>query len=230
MLSVTRVAARYLSAAPLDDYYSTPGVRGWGTPKTVGWGREKDPDFLAKATSYFESRKDSWAIIVQRDGGVFPVFPEVEAYVAATPKLRRSKIIVVASEAMDGDESAPEWVVIHDIIGHSISNQFERRELSGSKARAFHKALSPKYQISPDASDLEPDLYAAIFFHAEPKDWVQQAAALYSAEYYGTHRPSTEEIDDIRSVFQELYDHMLEDVARWTSGFKPGVPRKISTW
>ena len=223
----SRVAARYLQAAPLDDYYSLPSK---GSPKTVGWGREKIDGFLEAATTYFEARKDSWAIIVQRDK---IDTGEVDAYVARNPKLKRSKIIVVNSEAMDGDYNTSGWVVIHDIIGHSISNQ-QSEEIQGYVARAFHKVLPLRYQISTSPNDLEADIYAAIFFHAFPKDFADRAAEIslesdlggvsYSAEF------RKEAMEERLSSFRSAYAWIMQDVARWTSKFRPGVPRWVKPW
>jgi hypothetical protein len=216
-----RVVARYLQAAPLDDYYSMPTQ---ASPKTVGWGREKDPHFLAAATSFFQTRKDSWAIIVQPEEASKD---DVRAYVEGNPKLKRSKIIVVTSESMDGDYNTSKWVVIHDIVGHSISNETFEPEDRFDRI-AFHKALPTKYRISiPNADDMRPDILAAIFFHADLKDFVAKAAEIRLE--FGDYPPYWDLVR-MTARMQKIYEEMVVDVARWTSGFKLGKPRFLTQW
>ncbi len=226
MTMARRVVARYLEAAPLEEYYSMPSP-GLRAPRIVGWGKEQDLKFLEAATSYFQTRKDSWAIIVQPP---LVSFPEVQAYVDGNPKLKRSKIIVVTSESLGGDFSAPEWVVIHDIVGHSIQN-LKKLKIPKWEAQALHKALPPKYQLSGDldSNDFSPDIYAAIFFHEVNENFVGEAAKISTVELFGLDYPQVE-LARSNFRFRNLYRDLLEDVARWTSGFKPGVPRKVEQW
>ncbi len=223
--SARRVVARYLSAAPLDDYYSMPNVRGWDSPKTVGWGREKVDGFLDAAITFFETRKDSWAIIIPRA----PLEIEgAEAYAASNPKLRRSKIIIVDSNAMDGDYNTSRWIIRHDIIGHSISKQ-RGYQVGYEEASAFHEALPQAYQTTTDSEDFVPDIYAAIFFHATPKDFAERAAEI-SLDNGNRYTHSEAIIAERKAEYRRTYAEMMEEVARWTSGFKLGVPRRVRLW
>ena len=226
MLSVTRVAARYLSAAPLDDYYSIPSPTG--TSRSVGWGREKSKSFLRAVTTYFEARKDSWAIIIIPKN---VKLQELGHYVESSPKLKRSKIIAVNSDSMVGDETAPKWVVLHDIVGHSIWQQTQTTMSEhGANARSLHAALPRKFRITTDPEDVLPDLYAAIFLHADLKDLVRDATGIGLKRDFEKGYINQQLHDREFKTLQKLFNILKEDVARWTSDFKPGVPKLAELW
>ncbi len=220
--SVAKVVSRYLQAAPLDDYHSMPSSN---KPATVGWGLEKRKASLHKLTTYFESRKDSWAIIIQ-PGEV--EFADVEAYVRATPKLRRSKIIVMVSDAMGDDFSTPKWV-IHDIIGHGISMHDAHNEPEGDTIpMCLHAALPKEYRINKGSTeDLWPDIYAAIFFHADLRELIEKAAELEIKKIY---RGDEHFLSNILEKYRRVVLRLANNVAHWTSDFEPGVPQMVETW
>jgi hypothetical protein len=224
--SIARVVARYLAAAPLDDYYSLPSPTG--TSDSVGWGREKSKPFLRAVTTYFEARKDSWAIIVvpkevkRRELGL---------YVESNPKLKRCKIIAVDSESMEGDETAPKWVVLHDIIGHGI--QFlalTKMPEHETIVRNLHAALPRQFKITKDPDDLLPDIYAAIFFRSDLRGLVQTATEIGMRQTFGKVVFDPQMFAWKQESVQKLFQKLQEDVARWTSSFTPGVPKLIELW
>lgn len=243
---VRSVVARYLSSAPLDDYHSLGPVRG--QYPTVGWGLERIKAKLDDATSYFVSRKDSWAIIV-KPGELSD--KQLQAYVDGNPKLKRSKIIVVYSESVEGDETAPEWVILHDIVGHGIGSKYH---LSFPFVWALHEALPRPYKITNDPADLAPDVYAAIFFHADLRKLLDDATAIaYEAftdpssksalrrkkwelkNSENSHReysdlPEELTLKGVRASVQSTLTETMGRVAEWSSGFKPGIPRKVDLW
>lgn len=246
-VSIRSVVARYLSSAPLDDYRSLGPARGQYS--TVGWGLERVKDKIDKATSYFASRKDSWAIIV-KPGELGD--KQLQAYVAKNPKLKRSKIIVVSSESLSGDETAPEWVVLHDIVGHGIG---ANHNLSFPFVWALHEALPRPYKISSDPADLAPDVYSAIFFHADLRKLVDDATAIAYEAYTDPSSKSAqvrqrwasknsisvllkeysdfpEELTpkDVRARIQSALTETMGRVAEWSSKFKPGIPIEVSIW
>ena len=241
-----RVVARYLQAAPLDDFHSLGPVRGPYT--TVGWGLERVQAKIDKVTSYFESRRDSWAIIVKP--GEFSD-SLLQAYVNKNPKLKRSKIIVVSSESVDGDETAPEWVVLHDIVGHGIGANYN---LSFPFVWALHEALPRPYKITNDPADFAPDVYAAIFFYADLRKLVDDATAIAyeaytdpsskgalvrqrwafknSSDAHQEYSDFPEELTpkDVRASIQSALTETMGRVAKWSSAFKPGIPLEVSLW
>jgi len=222
-----RVATRYLQAAPLDGYYSMPSK---GSPMTVGWGLEKKKEDLERATSFFQTRKDSWAIIVKPDA---VSFGDVKGYVDMTPKLKRSKIVVVASDSLEGDDTHPDFVVIHDIIGHSIEYYSGDgglgNALSGQDAKFVHWYLPDQYRIQDQDSDKGPDILAAIFFHVDPKDLINKTVRGLEEDYKGG-RMSKDTFDDLKSRVERGIEQAALNVARWSSNFRPGVPRMIQLW
>jgi len=227
MSLVKSVVARYLAAAPLDDYYSMPSPT---KPKTVGWGREKQKTFLSNATKFFQSRKDSWAIIVSPHAWSEDD-PEILAYVESNPKLKRSKIIVVDTEALQGDGTSPSWILLHDIVGHGVETSADPKavQLAGKFSSDFHEALPAKYQISKDMTDFLPDIYSAIFFHDISSDIVLEALQHCKKHYHGMSFDSSSSENKLR-VLKEVFRSMQEDVARWSSRFNLGVPRKVFLW
>lgn len=250
---VQSVVARHLSAAPLVDYHSpaSPNTGGinWALDN-VGWGLEHDREKLEKATGFFEARKDDWAIITQPSD---LEDEDVEAYVKSNPKLKRSKIIVVQSHAMEGDETAPEWVVMHDIVGHSSCASVSADETPYTWA--LHAALPKQYRIAmKNPSDFLADICAAIFFHANLSKLVEDATDIYLAalvdrtspafrlreawkvenpQSYGKERRE-DALDtsraDVKKRIHAQVNNLSNMVAKWTSQFKPGVPEKVYLW
>jgi hypothetical protein len=225
--SAERIAARYLAAtyrtaAPLDDYHSMPSQ---SRPSTVGWRLERERKDLERVTSYFKSRKDSWAIIIKPDA---VPFDDVQDYVNRTPKLKRSKIIVVDSESLEGDETHPDFAVLHDIIGHSIefySGDGGLGDLSGPDARFVHRFLPYQYQIQTSDVDKGPDILAAIFFHVSHKDLIDKAVRGLE-----DHNMSKEAFESLKSRIERGVEDAALNVARWTAEFRPGVPRMVNLW
>jgi hypothetical protein len=215
-----RVAARYLSAAPLDDFRSMPSNR---IPQTVGWGLEQNLKHLERVTSFFQSRKDSWAIIVKPDA---VSFDDVRDYVDRTPKLKRSKIIVVENDAMEGDDTHPDFTAIHDIIGHGI--EFESNNDSFGDINylvpTIHWYLPEKYKIQDQDSDKGPDVLAALFFYVNPKDLIDKVVRDLARIHKGAA------LDKIKESVESGIGLAVMNVARWSSKFRPGVPRMVQIW
>lgn len=241
------VVARHLSAAPLDDYVSmkNPNPR-YPKPSTVGWGLEKNFEYLEKATEFFKARKDSWAIIIRPD---FVPWSAIEGYVRNYPKLKRSKIIVVSSSAMEGDYGSPEWVVIHDIIGHSIAYGSEKYDIVDVILPYIHRALPLKYQVNKmQKSDIEADILAGIFFHVDLQELIVGAAEGFmeaiesevgsrqmrlkdtAIAYMGYEDDMDITPEMSRRIMSKIIHEMADDVALWTSRFKPGVPQEVTLW
>jgi hypothetical protein len=224
--SAQRVVARYLSAAPLDEYYSYPSPTG--ASKSVGWGREKSKPFLRAVTTYFEAREDSWAIIVLPKN---VKLQRLDDYVESNPKLKRCKIIAVGSEAQEGDETAPKWVVLHDIIGHSIDQQTEiTMSEHWANAQSLHAALPRKFRITTDPLDVLPDIYAAIFLNADLKNLVENATKIGLRRDFEKGFITQQLYDREFKSLGKLFNILQEDVARWAAGFKLGVPKLAELW
>jgi hypothetical protein len=179
---------------------------------------------LERVTSFFQSRKDSWAIIVKPDA---VSFDDVKDYVNRTPKLKRSKIIVVETEAMEGDDTHPDFTAIHDIIGHGI--EFESDDggfgdMGHNILPLVHSYLPEKYKIQDQDSDKGPDILAALFFHVSHKDLIDKVVRGLAHNYKGV----------ALEVFKEMIESGIGQaalhVARWSSKFRPGVPRMVQLW
>lgn len=55
---------------------------------------------------------------------------------------------------------------------------------------------------------------------------LQKSASIMANRY-----PHSEAvIAERKAEYRRTYAEMREDVARWTSGFKPGVPRRVRLW
>lgn len=222
-----RVAVRYLQAAPLDGYHS---MKSKEHPKTVGWRLEGKKADLERVTSYFKSRKDSWAIVIKPDA---VSFDDVEYYVGRTPKLKRSKIIVVESDSLEGDDTHPDFVVIHDIIGHSIetySNGEGLGDVDNIIGQMIHLHLPSEYKIQDQDSDKVPDILAAIFFHAAShKDLINKTVGGLE-KTYEKGMLSKAAFDVFREMIESGIEQAALNVARWSSKFMPGVPRLVKLW
>ena len=229
-----RVAARWISAAPLDDYVSLPPRKERVVaPLTdlIGEHREKDPEFLAQATKIFSVRRESWAIIVSHDD-----ISVVREYVKTQPKLAKSKIIVISSFSYAEDFKDADFVVFHDIIGHSLYEAAGSprrdtkffRELTGLlPSSILHLGLPKHMRLATEHGDVLPDIYAVLFFYEKPGEILASAMKEVPRLY---PQLTPEVLGTMRERLKEYIYEMHEATAEWASWFKPGSPRVIKPW
>jgi hypothetical protein len=108
-----------LKEGPLVDYipiaYNEPPAR---SAPSVG----HSPEYKDFAKEVFSKTKDDWVIVTLPDVNSYSSFKESPVYQEITSKYPGSKIMVVGSSPLDGDDTSQDMVVSHDIVGHSIEN------------------------------------------------------------------------------------------------------------
>jgi hypothetical protein len=118
-MKLRAIIRRVLKEAPLDDYIPiASNVSPVRSAPSVGHSREYK-DF---ATKVFSDTKDKWVIITLSDVGSFNSIADSPQYQDIISKHKDSKIMVVVSSPLGGDDTSQGMVVSHDIVGHSIEN------------------------------------------------------------------------------------------------------------
>ena len=131
-------------------------------------------------------------------------------------KLRRPDRIFAfaASMPLPGDENAPQWAVVHDLLGHTLDEFWQRhggrrREKAISEPAIIsqlHSVLPTKYRMSYDPGDMTSDVLAGILLGALKYDHAREVVA---KKFQDEH--SADEITEAL----ELVDHMFRDVDAW---------------
>ena len=118
-MKLRAIIRRALKEAPLDDYIPiVSNVSPVRSVPSVG----HSPVYKAFATEVFSDTKDKWVIITLPDVGSFNSITDSPQYQEIISKHKDSKIMVVVSSPLDGDDTSQGMVVTHDIVGHSIEN------------------------------------------------------------------------------------------------------------
>ena len=124
-MKLRAIIRRVLKEAPLDDYIPiASNVSPVRSAPSVGHSREYK-DF---ATKVFSDTKDKWVIITLPDVGSFNSITDSPQYQEIISKHKDSKIMVVVSSPLDGDDTSQGMVVTHDIVGHSIENYVSKNQ------------------------------------------------------------------------------------------------------
>jgi len=114
-----------LKEGPLDDYIPiASNVSQDRSVPSVGYS----PVYKAFATEVFSDTKDKWVIITLSDVGSLESIEKSQEYQDILSKHEDSKIMVVISSPLDGDDTSQHMVVIHDIVGHSIENYVAKNQ------------------------------------------------------------------------------------------------------
>jgi hypothetical protein len=191
---------------------SAPSI-GYNLPsKLRGTEKEKRKQFTDAAKVLLADSEDNWYIIVLKNisgnwGSASKVInnSEFDEWVNSLKIPRRSKIIVPAQVNMTRDYLAPEWQIVHDIIGHTIYEYYatnmrksfsSERDPENSKIfdlfenyQSLHElmtwtTLPDEFKISKrNKEDRMPDIFAAIF--ANKFDKQKAISLLNSADEQG---------------------------------------------
>jgi len=257
-----------LLETPLDGYFWMPADRkkepsqrnrGWGT--SVGYRIPIKPsETEAKSAEDFEKRakvlmsdtKDNFIIVTNED--VARVQSEEEIMkeiirrgIRVTPD---TKILVILSEPLEGDYDSPDWVVAHDIIGHSIENYAKKMfylnvyskqkraqilmsnlnlmlyDIIDKVAPEIHKAaLAPEMMMSSKNNrDMLPDIFAAILLKKFDKDEASRVIQKFMEDKYPGGKEITDEYErDINFNHRRVLNMLLRIPSNWVKSLKPGI-------
>jgi hypothetical protein len=118
-IKLRAIIRRILKEAPLDDYIPiSSNVPPDRSVPSVGYS----PEYKDFATKVFSDTKDKWVIITLSDVGSFNSIADSPQYQDIISKHKDSKIMVVVSSPLGGDDTSQGMVVTHDIVGHSIGD------------------------------------------------------------------------------------------------------------
>jgi hypothetical protein len=184
-----------LSEAPLDDIVpvdlpnTTPEERGRPTvahPETRTDRIQSHAEFTGIARDLMRSTKDRWVIITFSSVGRWRrmniadratwIEQEKEKYPGAI-------LAFVNATPVSGDYTTPKWVVVHDLMGHSIETIWAAEY--GNKLglvpfaiiNALHDELPEEFRISDSPEDRIPDILAGILLEKLTLEQARRATA-----------------------------------------------------
>ncbi len=209
------------------------------------------------AQEYFKQTKDNWDIIPVSD------VDDIHNYVNSQEFLEEierrnypsgTKILVISSMPMKGDLDTPEWVVKHDIIGHTIaefpfrgeftevdvanviSSYIRDREGSEAGTRAWYAGTRPPHitdgihKMLPSdlrrggPDDVVSDIYAGIFFGEIDQGWLTTVVYDFLKQKF-----SNVDIKLIKDLSTRHVASLFGSVSAWKSSMKPGI-NVIELW
>lgn len=161
-----------------------------------------------------------------------------------------TRILVIESTPVEGDYDAPDWVIAHDIIGHSIENFFIKKYwddlnlqtatnpnyLSDLKfmfytiikeiTPALHlTAISPQMRMSKkNKSDMLPDIFSAILLKKFDIAAVSRVIQKYMSQNYPDGKENTSDYErEINFKDIDVLNMLLEVPSEWVKSLKPGI-------
>lgn len=221
---------------PNTDDSSAPSV-GYRLPSSMrGTEQEKRKQFTDAAKVYLADSEDNWYIVVLKNIGYYDYLPtdtiespEFLRWMNSLNIPKGSKILVVGQRSVAGDFTAPEWQIVHDIIGHTIESYYEdkfssqqRSSSAQTKIYKFFKGykeihryktwttLPDEFKIAKsNPDDRLPDIFAAIFANKFDR---QKAVSL---------------LNSINEPGEELCDSLYGLVEAWKMSIPYDVPTVI---
>lgn len=161
--------------------------------------------------------KDNWVIITPNDvrDRARLGTDEFNEWLRIEKERRPGTIFAfAASMPLPGDENTPQWAVVHDLLGHTLDEFWQRhggrrREKAIPESKIvsqLHRVLPIKYRMSYESGDMMPDVLAGILLGALTHD---RAREVVGEEFQNS--ATDEEIAEA----QEHVDHMFRDVKAW---------------
>jgi hypothetical protein len=150
---------------------------GYRIPSKIkGSEIDRRKQFTDAAKFFLEDSEDNWYIIVLKNVGQDKNLasdtvnsPDFKQWISSLNIPKKSKILVVGRSSYLGDFLAPEWQIVHDIIGHTIDSYYMPNIKFFKGYQHLHgeitwTTLPDEFKISKsDIDDRLPDIFAAIF-------------------------------------------------------------------
>jgi hypothetical protein len=184
---------------------------GYRLPSRMkGTEQEKRKNFTNAAKVYLADSEDNWYIVVLKNVGYYDYdpantikSPEFLQWMSSLNIPKGSKILIPGQSNLKGDYRAPEWQIVHDIIGHTIESYYTENILSSQIQSSVQAKISKFFRGYPilhqyktwttlpdefkiaksEPDDRLPDIFAAIF--ANKFDRQKAVSLLNSAEAPG---------------------------------------------
>jgi len=227
-----------LREAPLDFIggYDVPADPDPGSARSrpsIAYGKSTSPEFRQHAKVLMQNVPDGWAIITLSNVLNARATIRSESFRGwlldqGIPE--SSRVIVVGDEALDGDFDSPEWVIVHDIIGHSMSTGPMR--VGGGYywdtiAEYIHEILPAHLRLG-EVDDKLPDVLGAIFTGQVDRDDVDGAVQKYVMELRGWHPDIPKEHEKIRREVRDIVERLFQHIEDWKNSIIPGKPELIN--
>jgi hypothetical protein len=225
-----------LREAPLDFIggYDVPAdpADDQGPRPSIAYGKSTSPEFRQHAKVLMQNVPDGWAIITLsnvRNARINIRSESFKGWLLDQGIPESSRVIVVGDEALDGDFDSPEWVIVHDIIGHSMSTGLGG--IGGGYywdtiAEYIHEILPAHLRLG-EAGDKLPDVLGAIFTGQVDRDDVDGAVQKYVMELRGWHPHIPEEHEKIRREVRDIVEILFQHIEYWKNSIIPGKPELI---
>jgi hypothetical protein len=216
----------------IDDLDIGPSIGYRMASKLKGPEKERRKQFTDAAKVLLADSEDNWYIIVLKSVGGNPNSmskvvdsPEFVQWMSSLNIPKGSKILVPAQTRMTGDFLAPEWQIVHDIIGHSIYDHYMNEIQKNSKVKVnadivndfddyFSEhtkitwtSLPDEFKIAKrDVIDRLPDIFAAIFANKFDK---QKAVEAY---------------EKLEIFYMPMVEKSIDALYKIVDSFKESVP------
>ena len=195
---------------------------------------DKETAYKSVATELMKNTADNWHIIVTSDTRNSHEMLKSNAFktwVASRNIPNDARIIVVSGSPYSYDYETPQWQIVHDIIGHSMYNNYIRFMPRWLKSREhiesiLHETLPERSKLG-DVGDKGPDVLAAIML----KTFNRKKA---KAELMSSMKNNPDRFDiskknlDIDATSDEIIAEFEEIEKGWIDSFPPGVPTLVS--
>ena len=137
-------------------------------------------------------------------------------------------MIVVAGEPFEYDYTTPEWTIVHDIIGHSISSGGIGKSYHWDTIAEYIHNVLPAHLRLGGLGDQIPDVLGAIFTGAIDRDDVDEAVQKYVMEIREWDPGVPEEHKKIREKVRDIVERIFEHIEYWKNSNIPGKPELIN--
>ena len=230
------IRSAILREAPLDFIggYDVPDpADDRGPLPSIAYGKSTSPEFRQHAKVLMQNVPDGWAIITLsnvRNARINIRSESFKGWLLDQGIPESSRVIVVGDGALDGDFDSPEWVIVHDIIGHSMSTGLGG--IGGGYywdtiAEYIHEILHAHLRLG-EVGDKLPDVLGAIFTGQVDRDDVDGAVQKYVMEIRGWRPRIPEEHEKIRREVRDIVERLFQHIAYWKNSIIPGKPELVT--
>lgn len=197
---------------------------------SIAYGKSMSPEFRQQAKVLMQNVPDGWAIITLsnvRRARAISMSESFKSWLLEQGIPESSRVIVVGAEALEGDFDSSEWVIVHDVIGHSISSG----GIGGGYywdtiAEYIHNVLPAHLRLG-SLGDKLPDVLGAIFTGQVDRDDVDEAVQKYVVELRKWDPGVPEEHKKIREEVRDIVERIFEHIEYWKSSIIPGKPELV---
>ena len=131
-------------------------------------------------------------------------------------------------QALEGDFDSAEWVIVHDIIGHSISSGGIGGGYYWDTIAEYIHDVLPAHLRLGGLGDQLPDVLGAIFTGQVDRDDVDEAVQKYVMELRRWDPGVPEEHKKIREKVRDIVERIFEHIEYWKNSIVPGKPELIN--